>query len=44
MGPFLPAVAEQLFRDIQKSYQETSQSKKGVAKGDKWLTAGHIFM
>ncbi|KAM7398428.1 hypothetical protein PAMA_006374 [Pampus argenteus] len=25
MRPFLPTVAEQLFRDIQKTYQETSQ-------------------
>ncbi|KAL7389378.1 hypothetical protein ABVT39_002651 [Epinephelus coioides] len=25
MRSFLPAVAEQLFRDIQKTYQETSQ-------------------
>ncbi|XP_034539818.1 zinc finger SWIM domain-containing protein 7 isoform X1 [Notolabrus celidotus] len=25
MNSFLPAVAEQLFRDIQKTYQETSQ-------------------
>uniref|UniRef100_A0A3B4Y949 Zinc finger, SWIM-type containing 7 n=1 Tax=Seriola lalandi dorsalis TaxID=1841481 RepID=A0A3B4Y949_SERLL len=27
MPSLLPAVAEQLFRDIQKTYQETSQSK-----------------
>ncbi|XP_022601663.1 zinc finger SWIM domain-containing protein 7 isoform X1 [Seriola dumerili] len=30
MPSLLPAVAEQLFRDIQKTYQETSQSKTRV--------------
>uniref|UniRef100_A0A3P9MEH0 Zinc finger, SWIM-type containing 7 n=1 Tax=Oryzias latipes TaxID=8090 RepID=A0A3P9MEH0_ORYLA len=28
MRSFLPAVAEQLFRDIQQTYHETSRSKK----------------
>uniref|UniRef100_A0AAZ1Y394 SWIM-type domain-containing protein n=1 Tax=Oreochromis aureus TaxID=47969 RepID=A0AAZ1Y394_OREAU len=30
MRSFLPAVAEQLFRDIQKTYQETSQNAVGL--------------
>lgn len=30
MRSVLPAVAEQLLRDIEKTYQETSQSKKVV--------------
>lgn len=33
MRTFLPAVAEQLFRDIQKNYEETTQSKQR-ASGD----------
>lgn len=35
MRSLLPTVAEQLFQDIQKSYQETSQSKATVVKGEK---------
>lgn len=33
MRSILPAVAEQLFRDIEKTYQESSQSKKSVHTG-----------
>ena len=32
MRSLLPAVAEQLFKDIQKIYEEKSQSKDGAAK------------
>lgn len=32
MQSFLPAVAEQLFQDIKKIYQETAQSKTSCAK------------
>lgn len=35
MRSLLPAVAEQLIRDVQKTYQETSQSKTTLVKGDK---------
>lgn len=33
MRSILPAVAEQLFRDIEKIYLESSQSKKSVHTG-----------
>lgn len=32
MRSFLPPVAEQVFRDIQKTYEETTQSKTTVEK------------
>lgn len=35
MRPLLPAVAEQLFRDIEETYRETKQSKTSTVTGHK---------
>lgn len=42
MRSFLPAVAEQLFQDIQKTYQEASQSKMNMTKTKVWTCFGLI--
>lgn len=42
MRSFLPAVAKQLFRDIQKTYQEASQSKMNMTKTKVWTCLGLI--
>lgn len=42
MRSVLPAVAEQLFRDIEKIYQETSQSKKSMHEEVKVIIASLV--
>lgn len=39
MRSSLPAVAKQLFRDIKKIYEETSESKKRAIKADRAKSA-----